>query len=510
MNYEEIVDQIVDEIEKVKHVKNYYEVDPDGDYVKVQFEIVMQDDTVWEVEFRRGQGFWWRGNVYPWRIIQNNKGGFTQIAFSIGMLKSYMKKVKAIQNDEVNEATEEQIQARLERKLKRSHENRKKFDQNIKIRNERDLCKAVEKIFEEQISDVMDTSYGIRGGMKHIWCFSKEGSLTYNCDISEDFKIVKLNLSYFNKSLWDSEMYNTSLYTKTLSYDEFVNNDVSQYFNKMKEIAKKYSGKFARFKTLFAKTVDEDFSMGVGAPCGLDQGIPHSGDCKGVAMVKWGQSAPTGVKAAHYPQYWLNQLPKKKKKKKKKVFKESCYDYLTTENQFLDENLNEADILSRAKEVLTRFKDSITTAIRRQDSTEAEATQDDIEQFKKEVKNSDKFTTSKTTILGAIAILLMASNMAVAGDFHQADRYMHRLNHTYTSQEVIPSRTVYHDGPDRRDVRFQDDDPTNDYVDPRDYRPPHDRRIAPPPRHHHHHNHGKTTTISIGKGGLKIHTDYDR
>ena len=27
MNYEEIVDQIVDEIEKVKPVKNYYEVD---------------------------------------------------------------------------------------------------------------------------------------------------------------------------------------------------------------------------------------------------------------------------------------------------------------------------------------------------------------------------------------------------------------------------------------------------------------------------------------------------
>ena len=259
--------------------------------------------------------------------------------------------------------------------------------------------------------------------------------------------------------------------------------------------------------------IDEDFTVGVGAPCGLDQGIPHSGDCKGVAMVKWGQSAPTGVKAAHYPHYWLNQLPKKKKKKKKKkVFKESCYEYLTTENQFLDESLNESDILSRAKEVLTRFKDSITTAIRRQDSVEAEATQGDIEQFKKEVKNSDKFTTSKTTILGAIAILLMATNMAVAGDFHQADRYMHRLNHHYISQEVIPSRTVYHDGPDRRDVRFQDNDPTNDYVDPRDYRPPHDRRIAPPPRHHHHNHHkqGKTTTISIGKGGLKIHTDYDR
>ena len=349
--YEGQVDEIVDEIEKVKPVKNYYEVDPDESYVKRQFEIVMQDDTVWEVQFRKGHGYWWRGNVYPWRIIQNNKGGFTQIAFSMRMLKSYIKKVKAIQDDEVN----------------------------------------------------------------------------------------------------------------------------------------------------------EDFSMGVGAPCGLDQGIPHGGDCKGVAMVKWGQSAPTGIKAAHYPQYWLNQLQKKKKKKKKKVFKESCYEYLTTENQFLDESLNEADILSRAKEVLTRFKDSITTAIRRQDSTEAEATQNDIEQFKKEVKNSDKFTTSKTTILGAIAILLMASNMAVAGDFHQADRYMHRLNHHYTSQEVIPSRTVYHDGPDRRDIRFQDDDPTNDYVDPRDYRPPHDKHFGP--HHHHHHKHGKTTTISIGKGGLKIHTE---
>ena len=355
MNYEEIVDQIVDEIEKVKPVKNYYEVDPDQAYVKRQFEIVMPNAT-WEVEFHKGMGFLWNGKTYPWRIIKNIKAvnNFVKIAYSLGMLRTYMNKVKAIQDVEVN----------------------------------------------------------------------------------------------------------------------------------------------------------EDFTVGIGAPCGLDQGIPHGGDCKGVAMVKWGQSAPTSVKAAHYPQYWLNQLPKKKKKKKKKVFKESCYEYLTAENQFLDESLNEADILSRAKEVLTRFKDSITTAIRRQDSTEAEATQNDIEQFKKEVKNSDKFTTSKSTILGAIAILLMASNMAVAGDFHQADRYMHRLNHHYTSQEVIPSRTVYHDGPDRRDLRFQDDDPTNDYVDPRDYRPPHDKHFGP--HHHHHHKHGKTTTISIGKGGLKIHTDYDR
>ena len=44
--YEGQVDEIVDEIEKVKPVKNYYEVDPDESYVKRQFEIVMQDDTV--------------------------------------------------------------------------------------------------------------------------------------------------------------------------------------------------------------------------------------------------------------------------------------------------------------------------------------------------------------------------------------------------------------------------------------------------------------------------------
>ena len=102
--YEGQVDQIVDEIEKVKPVKNYYEVDPENNYIKRQFEIVMQDDTVWEVEFRRGQGYWWRGKTYPWRIIQeDNNSGFIQIAFSIRMLRDYLKKVKAIQDDEVNE-----------------------------------------------------------------------------------------------------------------------------------------------------------------------------------------------------------------------------------------------------------------------------------------------------------------------------------------------------------------------------------------------------------------------
>ena len=99
-SYEGQVDEIVETIEKVKHVKNYYEVDPDESYVKRQFEIVMQDDTVWEVQFKKGYGgFWWRGNVYPWRIIKETNSGFVNIAFSMRMLKSYMKKVKAINEE---------------------------------------------------------------------------------------------------------------------------------------------------------------------------------------------------------------------------------------------------------------------------------------------------------------------------------------------------------------------------------------------------------------------------
>lgn len=108
-SYEGQVDEIVETIENVKPVKNYYEVDPDEDYVKAQFEIVMQDDTVWEVQFRKGHGFNWRGNVYPWRIIKNNNGGFTQVAFSLSQLRAYMKKVKAIQTESYAEDTGDPI-----------------------------------------------------------------------------------------------------------------------------------------------------------------------------------------------------------------------------------------------------------------------------------------------------------------------------------------------------------------------------------------------------------------
>lgn len=74
--------------------------------------------------------------------------------------------------------------------------------------------------------------------------------------------------------------------------------------------------------------LNEDFTIGVGSPCGLDQGIPHGGDCKGCCPQRMGllyQRSPysinplyKGVPDAHHPEYWLRQINKKKKKKKKK------------------------------------------------------------------------------------------------------------------------------------------------------------------------------------------------
>lgn len=76
------------------------------------------------------------------------------------------------------------------------------------------------------------------------------------------------------------------------------------------------------------KVLKEDFGIGVGAPLGADQGIPHGGDCKGCCPQRIGllyQRSPysvnplyKGVPDAHHPGYWLNQIPKKKKKKKLK------------------------------------------------------------------------------------------------------------------------------------------------------------------------------------------------
>lgn len=71
--------------------------------------------------------------------------------------------------------------------------------------------------------------------------------------------------------------------------------------------------------------VNEDFGIGVGGAAGLDQGIPHGGDCKGCYAKRVGlyQRSPYtknplyhGVTDAHHHRYWLNQIPKKKRRKK--------------------------------------------------------------------------------------------------------------------------------------------------------------------------------------------------
>ena len=149
-SYEGQVDEIVETIEKVKPVKNYYEVDPDEDFVKAQFEIVMQDDTVWEVQFRKGHGFWWHGNVWPWRIIKNNNGGFTQIAFSLAQLRAYMKKVKAIQSESVNESTDDYREI-VTKKLAQIYDNCYDSDDAGRSYAEKQVAD-----FEPQIAEVLE------------------------------------------------------------------------------------------------------------------------------------------------------------------------------------------------------------------------------------------------------------------------------------------------------------------------------------------------------------------
>lgn len=88
--------------------------------------------------------------------------------------------------------------------------------------------------------------------------------------------------------------------------------------------------------------LNEDFGIGVGGPAGLDQGIPHGGDCKGCCPQRMGlfQRSPfsinplyKGVPDAHHPGYWLNQIPKKRRKKKKRkkvhAVNEGLFDFIT-------------------------------------------------------------------------------------------------------------------------------------------------------------------------------------
>ena len=88
------------------------------------------------------------------------------------------------------------------------------------------------------------------------------------------------------------------------------------------------------------KIIDEDFTQGVGAPLGADQGIPHSMQGCAVPMMRLGEPAPYGKiqKCGHcHPMHRHKSIPfglyllgsnvnllagKKRKRKKKKKKKE--------------------------------------------------------------------------------------------------------------------------------------------------------------------------------------------
>jgi hypothetical protein len=62
------------------------------------------------------------------------------------------------------------------------------------------------------------------------------------------------------------------------------------------------------------KIKKEDFSIDVGAPAGLNQGIPSSGDAIGVMPIAMPMSKPT-IRPNHIP-LMVNTKPFKKKKRK--------------------------------------------------------------------------------------------------------------------------------------------------------------------------------------------------
>lgn len=106
------------------------------------------------------------------------------------------------------------------------------------------------------------------------------------------------------------------------AYDIILDNNVSK-------LCKDFNEALLKLKSLIKTgTMYEEFSIGVGAPVGLDQGIPHGGDCKGCYAQHMGlyQRSPfsinpfyNGVPDAHHPDYWLKQTKKRRKKKKIKL-----------------------------------------------------------------------------------------------------------------------------------------------------------------------------------------------
>lgn len=96
LGYDSIVKNIVDIIERVYPVQNYQDRDTQQTYTKAEYEIELENGRTFIVEFSKGIGFEYRGRFYPWKLIEENNGGYITIAYNFDMLVKWTRKVKAL------------------------------------------------------------------------------------------------------------------------------------------------------------------------------------------------------------------------------------------------------------------------------------------------------------------------------------------------------------------------------------------------------------------------------
>ena len=99
LGYDSIVKNIVDIIERVYPVQNYQDRDTQQTYTKAEYEIELENGRTFIVEFSKGHGFEYRCRFYPWKLIEENQGGYITIAYNFDMLVKWTRKVKAIQTE---------------------------------------------------------------------------------------------------------------------------------------------------------------------------------------------------------------------------------------------------------------------------------------------------------------------------------------------------------------------------------------------------------------------------
>lgn len=96
LGYDSIVKNIVDIIERVYPVQNYQDRDKQQTYTKAEYEIELDNGRTFIVEFSKGHGFEYRGRFYPWKLIEENKGGYVTIAYNFDMLVKWTRQVKRL------------------------------------------------------------------------------------------------------------------------------------------------------------------------------------------------------------------------------------------------------------------------------------------------------------------------------------------------------------------------------------------------------------------------------